>query len=188
MREASPWNASVTSTERAMISSIAFCVWSCSISPSVSWCVDSCARMRCGQRAEPLRRQRGEDQHHRPGRDDLDDDDRPCAGCLPPRSRPAAWITPNRPTSPQITQTGARWSRDIIDLGDGSLYAAATGRSGRSNQYGRRCRPAPGPDASAASTLYTPRAPFPYPLRCRRSGRPARPSPGGRADASSACR
>ena len=60
-----------------MISSIAFCVCSCSISPSVAWCVCSLLADALRHRPDPARGERREDQHDHPRRDDLDEDARP---------------------------------------------------------------------------------------------------------------
>ena len=166
-------------TERAMISSIAFCVCSCSISPSVAWWVCSCPRsaapaIRSGAWPATARISITDPRRDRPGRA------RRGRRGMPPATDPGDRLDHAEAgrSRPQMTQTGARRSAVAhVRCGGRHLVgrrrpAAAAGRTTR-DAASRRGR---APGACAPSTLYTPRATFPCPPRCRRSDRRGRPS------------
>jgi hypothetical protein len=75
MRTASAWNVKPTSTDRATICSIAFCVCSCCTSSSVVRCAFLPLGEPLAERTNPPRRQDGEDHGHEPARDQPDGDD-----------------------------------------------------------------------------------------------------------------
>ena len=117
MRVASAWKASGTSTDFAMISSIAFCVCSCSISASDAWWVCSCSRIRPA--IDPIRRVA------RTARisttiqaEDLDQHKR-ASGNGPAAIQAAASTIPKARTRAQMNQIGVRRFRRVIASRDG---------------------------------------------------------------------
>ena len=105
MRDASARKASAVD-RRAMISSIAFCIWSCSISPSVSSCVCCCTWIRFA--IVPIRRVASDARISMTIQAEMTCTRTPGRVGMPPATVHAiASITPKTTISPQMTQTGA---------------------------------------------------------------------------------
>ena len=150
-RARAPGRRACTSTDRATISSIAFCVCSCSISLSVARC--ACSLLAISRaHSVPIRRvaSAARIEHHDPAAHDLDEDDRAGGERLRRAIQATASIAPNATSSPRWPRPERDRSRSFIVAVQAACRPPAPGAAaGRTRAAGAEPS-GPAPAASAA--------------------------------------